>query len=222
MITIAKCHKCKPYLLKYKESTGKSFAEYDNLKMKSKSLEETCSSQREQIRLLELHLAAANEKLKMIDLSASETRMEYLEQKRIIQVLQDRLADMEHKLIEGENLRKKLHNTILVLLLHLPLFVACGAAEGVVVSYPTSMESLGRGIDLIQSGTEWGGGNWEIKTPANLNSIPQWELTAEVMPYMKNDDGAIPSIITYHIDVYLGSIKGRGNIIEVREGMPQP
>lgn len=58
----------------------------------------------------------------MADLSASETRMEYLEQKSTMQELQDRLADMEHKLIEGENLRKKLHNTILVLLLHHPLF----------------------------------------------------------------------------------------------------
>lgn len=54
----------------------------------------------------------------MTDLSASETRMEYLEQKRIMKELQDRLADMEHKLVDGENLRKKLHNTILVLLLY--------------------------------------------------------------------------------------------------------
>ncbi|XP_021301194.1 uncharacterized protein LOC110429464 isoform X2 [Herrania umbratica] len=70
---------------------------------------------------------------------------------------------------------------------------------------------------MVPKGPEWGGGNWEIKTPTNLKSIPQWELAAEVMPYMKTDDGAIPSIITDHIGVYLGSIKGRGNIIEVRE-----
>ncbi|XWS45293.1 hypothetical protein CRYUN_Cryun15aG0124300 [Craigia yunnanensis] len=71
---------------------------------------------------------------------------------------------------------------------------------------------------MVPKGPEWGGGNWEIKTPTNLKSIPQWELAAEVMPYMKTDDGAIPSIITDHIGVYLGSIKGRGNIVEVREG----
>ncbi|GLT76209.1 hypothetical protein SLA2020_478820 [Shorea laevis] len=70
---------------------------------------------------------------------------------------------------------------------------------------------------MVPKGSEWGGGNWEIKTPTNLKSIPQWELAAEVMPYMKTDDGAIPSIITDHIGVYLGSIKGRGNIVEVRE-----
>ncbi|XVE51197.1 hypothetical protein DITRI_Ditri02bG0020300 [Diplodiscus trichospermus] len=138
----------------YKESSGKSFAELDNLTMKSKSMEEACSSQREQIRILELQLAAANEKLKMADLSASETRMEYLEQKRIIQKLQDRVAEMEYKLTEGENLRKKLHNTILELKGNIRVFcwvrplLPDDGAEGAV-------ESLGRGIDLIQSGQKY-------------------------------------------------------------------
>jgi len=70
---------------------------------------------------------------------------------------------------------------------------------------------------MVPKGPEWGGGNWEIKTPANLNSVPQWELAGEVMSYMKTGDGTIPAIITDHIGVYLGSIKGRGNVVEVRE-----
>lgn len=70
---------------------------------------------------------------------------------------------------------------------------------------------------VVPKGPEWGGGNWEIKTPTNMKDIPQWELAAEVMPYMKTDDGSIPSTIADHIGVYLGSIKGRGNIVEVRE-----
>ncbi|XP_024179532.1 uncharacterized protein LOC112185508 [Rosa chinensis] len=70
---------------------------------------------------------------------------------------------------------------------------------------------------MVPKGPEWGGGNWEIKTPTNMKAIPQWELAAEVMPYMRTDDGAIPSIIADHIGVYLGSIRGRGNIVEVRE-----
>ncbi|XP_044361982.1 uncharacterized protein [Triticum aestivum] len=37
------------------------------------------------------------------------------------------------------------------------------------------------------------GGNWEIKTPTSMNSIPQWELAGEVMPYMRTTDAAIPS-----------------------------
>ncbi|PIA46418.1 hypothetical protein AQUCO_01500152v1 [Aquilegia coerulea] len=70
---------------------------------------------------------------------------------------------------------------------------------------------------MVPKGPEWGGGNWEIKTPINLKDIPQWELAGEVMPYMKTNDGSIPSIIADHIGVYLGAIKGRGNVIEVRE-----
>jgi len=50
----------------------------------------------------------------MVDLSASETRTVFEDQKRIIRELQDRLADKEFQVIEGEKLRKKLHNTILV------------------------------------------------------------------------------------------------------------
>ncbi|KAL4291797.1 hypothetical protein GQ457_14G010650 [Hibiscus cannabinus] len=150
-------------IAKFKESSGKSLAELDSLAMKSESLEDTCSSQREQIRILELQLAAANEKLKMTDLSASETRIEYLDQKRMVQELQDRLADMENKLIDGENLRKKLHNTILELKGNIrvfcrvrPLLPDDGAAtEGAIVSYPTSTESIGRGIDLLQSGQKY-------------------------------------------------------------------
>ncbi|KAK7263111.1 hypothetical protein RJT34_30696 [Clitoria ternatea] len=70
---------------------------------------------------------------------------------------------------------------------------------------------------MVPKGPEWGGGNWEIKTPTAVKDIPHWELAAEVTPYMKTDDGTIPSIIVDHIGVYLGSIKGRGNIVEVRE-----
>ncbi|XP_073219462.1 uncharacterized protein [Cicer arietinum] len=57
---------------------------------------------------------------------------------------------------------------------------------------------------MVPKGPEWGGGNWEIKTPTTVKDIPQWELAAEVTPYMKTDDGTIPSIIVDHIGVYLG------------------
>ncbi|KAI3697997.1 hypothetical protein L6452_31106 [Arctium lappa] len=71
---------------------------------------------------------------------------------------------------------------------------------------------------MVPKGPEWGGGNWEIKTPSSTKSMPQWEMAAEVMPYMRTDDGSIPSLSTDHIGVYLGLIKGRGNIVEVSEG----
>ncbi|KAE8700482.1 Kinesin-1 [Hibiscus syriacus] len=73
-------HECQvskvPALLteieKFKESAGKSFEELDDLTIKSKFLEDTCSSQRERIRILELQLAAANEKLKVFNPEASQ------------------------------------------------------------------------------------------------------------------------------------------------------
>lgn len=45
-----------------------------------------------------------------------ETMTEYEDQKRIIKDLQDRLADAECQIVDAEKLRKKLHNTILVLM----------------------------------------------------------------------------------------------------------
>lgn len=119
----------------------------------------------------------------MVDLSASETRAEFEEQKRIVRELQDRLADTELQVIEGEKLRKKLHNTILVMIcspsvdfLDVSIVLNClslqelkgnirvfcrvrpllpdegAGTETSVISYPTSTEALGRGIDLSQSG----------------------------------------------------------------------
>jgi len=60
----------------------------------------------------------ASSGFQMSDLSAIETRKHFEEQNLIICDLRNRLADAELKLVEGEKLRKKLHNTILVVLSH--------------------------------------------------------------------------------------------------------
>ncbi|XP_008788705.2 uncharacterized protein LOC103706397 [Phoenix dactylifera] len=70
---------------------------------------------------------------------------------------------------------------------------------------------------MVPKGPEWGGGNWEIKTPIIMKDIPQWELAGEVMPYMKTSEGPIPSMIADHIGVYLGAVRGRGNVVAVSE-----
>lgn len=49
------------------------------------------------------------------DISAIETRTEFEGQRKLLNGLQRRLADAEYKVIEGEKLRKELHNTILVI-----------------------------------------------------------------------------------------------------------
>ncbi|PKU62784.1 uncharacterized protein LOC110101272 [Dendrobium catenatum] len=70
---------------------------------------------------------------------------------------------------------------------------------------------------MVPKGPEWGGGNWEIKTPISMKDIPQWELAGEVMPYMKTSEGGIPTIIADQIGVYLGVVRGKGSIVEVSE-----
>ncbi|KAK9714863.1 hypothetical protein RND81_06G126000 [Saponaria officinalis] len=101
---------------KYNERTGKSVAELENLMMKSNTLEETCASQRQQLQLLQHQLASANEKLKMADMSVSETRTVFDGQKQEIIHLKNRLAEAEIQIKEKELLRRKLHNTILELM----------------------------------------------------------------------------------------------------------
>ncbi|KAL4563114.1 hypothetical protein LXL04_027147 [Taraxacum kok-saghyz] len=51
-------------VIRYKESTGRTAAEYANLKLKFIPLENTCSTQREQIALLRIQLDDAIQKLK--------------------------------------------------------------------------------------------------------------------------------------------------------------
>ncbi|GFP89974.1 kinesin-3 [Phtheirospermum japonicum] len=147
-------------VVKYKECTGKSIAELDSLTSKTNGLESTCSSQSEQIRRLQEQLASAERKLQLSDISAMETRSEFEEKRALILELKSRLADADLKIVEGEKLRKKLHNTILELKGNIrvfcrvrPLLSDDGAGtDAKVVSFPTSMEALGRGIDLTQNG----------------------------------------------------------------------
>ncbi|CAA3010936.1 kinesin KIN-14N [Olea europaea subsp. europaea] len=144
----------------YKECTGKTVAELDGLTLKTNELESTCLSQSEQIRRLKEQLAFAEKKLQMSNTSALETKIEFEEQKQFIIELQNRLAGAELKIVEGEKLRKKLHNTILELKGNIrvfcrvrPLLSDDGVeTENKVVSFPTAMETLGRGIDLTLNG----------------------------------------------------------------------
>ncbi|XP_040990128.1 kinesin-like protein KIN-14N [Juglans microcarpa x Juglans regia] len=147
-------------VMKYKESTEKYSAEVDILTTKANQLELTFSSQNTQIVVLKNQLATAEEKLQVSNSSALETKTEFEGQKQLINELQKRLADADSKLVEGETLRKKLHNTILELKGNIRVFCRVRpilpddgiTTEVKVITYPSSIEALGRGIDVVQNG----------------------------------------------------------------------
>ncbi|XP_047967701.1 kinesin-like protein KIN-14N [Salvia hispanica] len=144
----------------FKECAEKYTADLETLSTKKVELESTCLVQSEQIRRLHEQLASAQQKLQLSDLSAMETRSEFEENQAFILELKSRLADADLKIVEGEKVRKKLHNTILELKGNIrvfcrvrPLLSDDGAGNDVkVVSFPTSMDAQGRGIDLSQNG----------------------------------------------------------------------
>ncbi|KAK4286049.1 hypothetical protein QN277_002660 [Acacia crassicarpa] len=150
-------------LAKFKESTERSCTELSTMTIRTNELEAKCSLQDNQIKELQEKLTTAENRVQVSDVSAFETRTEVEGRQKLIEELRRRLADAESKLIEGEKLRKKLHNTILELKGNIRVFCrvrpflpdeSCNG-ECKIISFPTSMEAAGRGIDLNQSGQRY-------------------------------------------------------------------
>lgn len=156
--SVAQVNTLTAELATYSEQARTSLKECAVLSLKVSAFEETCSSQQEQIETLQKHLGDATEKLKHADVTAIEAMTGYEEQKVTIKDLEERLAYAEFQIIEADKLRKKLHNTILELKGNIRVFcrvrplLSDGDSEEALISYPSSVENAGRGIDLINQG----------------------------------------------------------------------
>ncbi|XP_010694266.2 kinesin-like protein KIN-14N isoform X1 [Beta vulgaris subsp. vulgaris] len=190
-------------IAKYKDFTGRSVSELDCLTVKSNELEQAkCSTQNELVQTLQNQLAAAHKKLQMSDLSATETRMQFEEQNMVICDLRNRLADAEVKLVEGEKLRKKLHNTILELKGNIRVFCRVrpilpdesSTADTKVIAFPTSTETMGRGVDLLQNGQKHSFTFDKVFTP----DAPQQDVFVEISQLVQSAlDGYKVCIFAY-------------------------
>uniref|UniRef100_A0A7N0TZ82 Kinesin-like protein n=1 Tax=Kalanchoe fedtschenkoi TaxID=63787 RepID=A0A7N0TZ82_KALFE len=147
-------------LEKVKMCSEKSSTELDKLTFKNKQLEEKCLSQSGQLRTLQEQLVAAEKKQQITYMSESEVRTESEERRKLIDDLRNKLEEAELKIIEGENIRKKLHNTILELKGNIRVFCRVrpllpeddASMEAKAISFPTSGETAGRALDLAQNG----------------------------------------------------------------------
>ncbi|CAI0437082.1 unnamed protein product [Linum tenue] len=134
-------------------------ASYQEQSQKTNEFEEKYLLQNHEIRTLQYKLEAAESRLKASDMSVFETKTEFEAQEQLVKTLQTRLEDAEQKVVEGEKLRKKLHNTILELKGNIRVFCRVRPSltddglgtDGKILSYPNSLEALGRAIDLNQN-----------------------------------------------------------------------
>ncbi|KAJ6297989.1 hypothetical protein OIU76_019167 [Salix suchowensis] len=139
-------------------------------------------------------------KEKVSDLFAFEAKTEFEEQKKLICELQNRLEDAELKIVEGETLRKKLHNTILELKGNIRVFCRVRpllpedspGADGKDVSYPTTTEALGRGIDLTQNGQKYSFTFDKVFMPDSTQEDVFVEISQLVQSALDGYKGLIP------------------------------
>ncbi|KAE8667313.1 Kinesin-3 [Hibiscus syriacus] len=203
------------------QSLTTEVSRYKELATNSSELQEKCLSQGNQIQILHDQLAVS-------DISAFETRNEFEAQKKLIKELQNRLEDAEYKLIEGKKLRKKLHNTILELKGNIRVFCRVrphlpddgSSNQGKVFSYPTSMEYLGRGIDVTQNGQKHSFTFDKVFMPDTLQEEVFVEISQLVQSALDGYKVILPVEILFCIFAYGQTVSGKTYTMMGKPGQP--
>ncbi|CAN6235438.1 unnamed protein product [Urochloa humidicola] len=95
--------------------TGEIAMELDCAPMETNVVEENCSSVRERNLALKAKIAAANKKLKILELECSDIKMKHENSRNILESLQSDLVKIKEELDDQEKLQRILHNIILEL-----------------------------------------------------------------------------------------------------------
>ncbi|KAJ7287918.1 hypothetical protein O6H91_11G021800 [Diphasiastrum complanatum] len=143
---------------RFRELTGKTAAEVDVITSQAVALEERYHTQNEQMRLVRQQLDLANQKLEVAEASLAWHKKDGHDNILKVEQLQKRLADADQKLLEGELLRRKLHNIIQELKGNIRVFCRVrpmlpdddDSGADSAVQYPSSGELVGHAIELLQ------------------------------------------------------------------------
>ncbi|GBG63848.1 hypothetical protein CBR_g39632 [Chara braunii] len=143
---------------RYKDCTGKSAAELEQLSIREQALKQNFLSQNEVIAGLKRQQEVLKQQLELSEGVAEQRRMELVESHRRIAELESKLADTEMRFLEGEQLRRKLHNTIQELKGNIRVFCRVrpmlpdeeedSSDSPGPIRFPTSVELMGRGIEV--------------------------------------------------------------------------
>eukprot|EP00898_Chlorokybus_atmophyticus_P007759 jgi/Chlat1/7985/Chrsp7S00627 len=144
---------------RYRECTGKSAAEMQSLETKAMALEESYTTQADLVSSLRHRIHVANAKVELAEERLADKEKECDRLNTRCTELEADLVEAERVRLEGETLRRKLHNQIQELKGNIRVFCrvrpagveenASSSMQPAPILFPQAAELQGRGIELV-------------------------------------------------------------------------